>query len=96
MEDINWSSEVTIDDIVEQIQKYDDIFHQRFYIPAIAQKKRIRFVASIDLSAFPAIHTRIQPALVGEEHPAYFTQDDEIAFGFSTLQYQVRAHPVCS
>ncbi|KAF1331104.1 Bifunctional aspartokinase/homoserine dehydrogenase, partial [Globisporangium splendens] len=90
LDDVNWSSEVTIDDIVEQIQKYDDIFHQRFYMPAIAQKKRIRFVASMDLSAFPSISTRVHPALVGEDHPAYFTQDDEIAFGFSTLQYQPR------
>lgn len=90
LEDIDWSGDVAVDDIVEGIQRYDDIFHQRFYIPAVAQKKRLRFVASIDLSAFPSIKARIHPALVDENHPAFFTQDDEISFGFSTLQYQVR------
>lgn len=87
---IDWSQDVTTDDIVEALQRYDDIFHQRFYIPATAQKKRLRFVASIDLASFPAIRARIAPALVDESHPAFFAQDDEIAFGFSTLQYQVR------
>lgn len=81
-----------MDDIVEVIQKYEDIFHQRFYTPAVAQKKRIRFEASIDLSKFPAIQTRIHKVLVGESHPAFFTQGDEIAFGFHTLQSQ--PHPL--
>lgn len=90
LEAVDWSSDVTVDDVVAGIKRYDDVFHQRFYVPAVAQQKRLRFVASIDLSAFPVIAAHVRPALVDESHPAFATQDDEIAFGFATLQYQVR------
>ncbi|TYZ58498.1 hypothetical protein PybrP1_004203 [[Pythium] brassicae (nom. inval.)] len=90
LETVDWSGDVAVDDVVAGIKRYDDVFHQRFYAPAVAQKKRLRFVASIDLSAFPRIAARVRPALVDESHPAFAAQDDEIAFGFATLQYQPR------
>lgn len=86
---INWSSDMSVDDIVAGIKPYDAAFHDKYYAFAVAQNRRLRFVASIDLSAFPRIRARVHPALVDEEHPAYSAKDDEIAFGLSSLLYQV-------
>ncbi|GLD99151.1 hypothetical protein PINS_up007869 [Pythium insidiosum] len=87
---IEWSAHMTVDDVIDGIKRHDDIFHQKFYERAVATNKRLRFVASIDLRAFPAIRAKVQPALVDEDHPAFHAKGDEIAFGFSTLQYQPR------
>jgi bifunctional aspartokinase / homoserine dehydrogenase 1 len=87
---IAWSRDMSIDDIVESIQAYDETFHQQFYAKAVATHTRLRFVATIDLTAFPQIAARIAPQLVDEEHAAYFATHDEIAFGFHTNEYQPR------
>lgn len=86
---INWSSDMSMDDIVAGIKPHDVAFHEKYYIPAVAQNRRLRFVASIDLAAFPRVFARVHPALVDDEHPAYSAKDDEIAFGLSSLLYQV-------
>lgn len=87
---INWSSDMSVDDIVAGIKLHDAAFHEKYYAPSVAQNRRLRFVASIDLTAFPRIRARVHPALVDEEHPAYSAKDDEIAFGLSSLLYQVK------
>ncbi|DBA00101.1 TPA: hypothetical protein N0F65_000392 [Lagenidium giganteum] len=90
LDDIVWTADMCIDDIVAGIHKYDDVFHQRFYAPAVAQGKRLRFVATIDLAKLPQIEASIAPQLVDEDHPAYYTKADEIAVGFATQQYSPR------
>ncbi|RLN68938.1 hypothetical protein BBJ28_00025909, partial [Nothophytophthora sp. Chile5] len=85
---IAWSNDMQVDDIVAGIEAYDETFREKYVAPAMAQGKRLHFVASIDLAKFPAIQAKIQPVLISEDHPAFYTQDNEIAFGFSTVQYQ--------
>ncbi|TMW62551.1 hypothetical protein Poli38472_005169 [Pythium oligandrum] len=87
---IPWAPDMTLDAIIDGIAQYDTKFREKYYTPAVASSQRLRFVASIDLTAFPSIKAKIHPALVSEDHPAFFAQDDEIAVGFSTLQYQPR------
>lgn len=88
LDGINWSDDMSVDDIVAGLQSYDQAFHDKYVAPARAENKRLNYVASIDLAKFPAIQAKIQPVLLSEDHPAYYTKDNEIAFGFSSLQYQ--------
>lgn len=71
------------------LQAHDDAFRTKFYAPAVEQGKRLHYVASVDLTRFPAIQAEVKPALIDESHPAFYARDNEIAFGFSTQQYQV-------
>lgn len=87
---IPWSNETSVDDICAALEQHDSTFRQRFYEPAMEQHKRLHYVASIDLSRFPIINAEVKPAVIDESHPAFYTRNNEIAFGFSTLQYQVR------
>ncbi|CEG45402.1 aspartate kinase [Plasmopara halstedii] len=87
LETISWSEDIEVDDVVTKLKAYDSIFHEKYYIPAAAENKRLRYVASINLSKFPSIEAKVQPLLVSEDHPAFSTKDNEIAFGVSSLQY---------
>ncbi|KAE9354385.1 hypothetical protein PR003_g3378 [Phytophthora rubi] len=87
LDTISWSSEMEVADIVSGLESYDDAFRAKYYVPAVAEGKRLHYVASIDLAKFPSIQAKIQPVLVNEDHPAYYTKDNEIAFGFSSVQY---------
>ncbi|KAI9987955.1 hypothetical protein PInf_024215 [Phytophthora infestans] len=87
LDTITWSNDMEVDDIVSGLQAYDEVFHEKYYAPAVAENKRLHYVASIDLSKFPSIQAKIQPLLVSEDHPAFYTKDNEIAFGFSSVQY---------
>ncbi|KAF4324409.1 hypothetical protein BBO99_00001633 [Phytophthora kernoviae] len=88
LDTITWSDDMEVDDIITGLKSYDEAFHERYYVPAVAEGKRLHYVASIDLAKFPAIQAKIQPMLISEDHPAFYTKDNEIAFGFSSLQYQ--------
>ncbi|KAG6609103.1 Bifunctional aspartokinase/homoserine dehydrogenase [Phytophthora cinnamomi] len=87
LDTISWSSEMEVEDIVSGLEAYDEAFREKYYVPAVAEGKRLHYVASIDLAKFPSIQAKIQPVLVNEDHPAYYTKDNEIAFGFSSVQY---------
>ncbi|KAH7484647.1 hypothetical protein KRP22_005811 [Phytophthora ramorum] len=87
LDTIAWSDDMEVDDIVAGLEAYDEAFREKYYVPAVAEGKRLHYVASIDLSKFPSIQAKIQPVLINEDHPAFFTKDNEIAFGFSSLQY---------
>ncbi|GMF14247.1 unnamed protein product [Phytophthora lilii] len=87
LDTISWSSEMEVDDIVAGLESYDDTFREKYYAPAVAEGKRLHYVASIDLAKFPSIQAKIQPVLITEDHPAYYAKDNEIAFGFSSVQY---------
>ncbi|KAG2910446.1 hypothetical protein PC119_g23097 [Phytophthora cactorum] len=87
LDTITWSNTMEVDDIVSGLKSYDEVFHKKYYVPAVAENKRLHYVASIDLSKFPSIQAKIQPVLISEDHPAFYTKDNEIAFGFSSVQY---------
>ncbi|EGZ17620.1 hypothetical protein PHYSODRAFT_560193 [Phytophthora sojae] len=87
LDTISWSSEMEVEDIVSGLEAHDEAFRDKYYVPAVAENKRLHYVASIDLAKFPSIQAKIQPVLVDEDHPAYYTKDNEIAFGFSSVQY---------
>jgi homoserine dehydrogenase len=76
-----------VEDIVSGLESYDETFREKYYVPAVADNKRLHYVASVDLAKFPSIQAKIQPVLVSEDHPAFYTKDNEIAFGFSSVQY---------
>ncbi|OWZ22437.1 Bifunctional aspartokinase [Phytophthora megakarya] len=87
LDTIAWSNDMEVDDIVTGLESYDDTFRENYYDPAIAENKRLHYVASVDLAKFPSIQAKIHPLLVSEDHPAFYTKDNEIAFGFSSVQY---------
>ncbi|KAG7375997.1 hypothetical protein PHYPSEUDO_014697 [Phytophthora pseudosyringae] len=87
LDTITWSNDMEVDDIVSGLEAYDETFRETYYVPAVAENKRLHYVASIDLSKFPSIQAKIQPVLISEDHPAFYTKDNEIAFGFSSVQY---------
>ncbi|ETP28759.1 hypothetical protein F442_21988 [Phytophthora nicotianae P10297] len=87
LDTITWSNDMEVDDVVSGLKAYDEVFHEKYYVPAVAENKRLHYVASIDLSKFPSIQAKIQPVLISEDHPAFYTKDNEIAFGFSSVQY---------
>ncbi|KAI9913875.1 hypothetical protein PsorP6_005208 [Peronosclerospora sorghi] len=87
LDTIVWSDEMKVDDIIVGLEAFDETFSKKFYVPALAVNKRLRYVASIDLTALPSIKAKIQPLLVAEDHPTFYTRDNEIAFGFSSMQY---------
>jgi aspartokinase/homoserine dehydrogenase 1 len=93
---LRWSGvEGDADSLCEALKAHDDAFRSEFYAPAIEQGKRLHYVASIDLSRFPAIQAEVKPALIDESHPAFYARDNEISFGFSTQQYQVFGRCIC-
>ncbi|KAG3100741.1 hypothetical protein PI124_g16194 [Phytophthora idaei] len=87
LDTITWSNDMEVDDIVSGLKAYDEVFHKKYYVPAVAENKHLHYVASIDLSKFPLIQAKIQPVLISDDHPAFYTKDNEIAFGFSSVQY---------
>uniref|UniRef100_M4C6I9 Uncharacterized protein n=1 Tax=Hyaloperonospora arabidopsidis (strain Emoy2) TaxID=559515 RepID=M4C6I9_HYAAE len=84
---IAWSHDVDVGDIVIGLEAYDEEFQKKFYMPAVSEGKRLHYVASIDLAKSPTIQATIRPLLVGEAHPVFYTKDNEIAFGVSSMQY---------
>uniref|UniRef100_A0AAV1UF08 Homoserine dehydrogenase catalytic domain-containing protein n=1 Tax=Peronospora matthiolae TaxID=2874970 RepID=A0AAV1UF08_9STRA len=84
---IAWSLDVDVGDIVTGLEAYDEEFRKKFYLPAVSEGKRLHYVASIDLAEFPSIQATIRPLLVSEAHPVFYTKDNEIALGVSSMQY---------
>ncbi|KAG1697087.1 hypothetical protein DVH05_017473 [Phytophthora capsici] len=87
LDTIAWSNDMEVEDIVSGLETHDEIFREKYYVPAMAENKRLHYVASIDLSKFPSIQAKIRPVLISEDHPAFYTKENEIAFGFSSVQY---------
>ncbi|UIZ29252.1 hypothetical protein KXD40_003268 [Peronospora effusa] len=87
LDTIAWSNDLEVNDIVTGLEAYDATFREKYYIPAVAESKRLHYVASIDLAKFPSIQATIKPLLISEDHPVFYTKDNEIAFGFSSVQY---------
>ncbi|CAH0484245.1 unnamed protein product [Peronospora farinosa] len=87
LDTIAWSNDLEVNNIVTGLEAYDATFREKYYIPAVAESKRLHYVASIDLAKFPSIQATIKPLLISEDHPAFYTKDNEIAFGFSSVQY---------
>ncbi|TDH66918.1 hypothetical protein CCR75_001904 [Bremia lactucae] len=87
VEAIPWSKDIQVEDIIAGFEAYDEFFHEMYYLPARAEKKRLYYVASIDLSVFESISVKIRPRLITEDHPCFYSKDNEIAFGFTSVQY---------
>lgn len=84
---IAWSHDMEVDNIITGLEAYDEEFRERYYMPAVSEGKRLCYVASINLAGSPSIEATIRPLLVSEDHPVYYTKDNEIAFGISSMQY---------
>ncbi|CAH0481762.1 unnamed protein product [Peronospora belbahrii] len=87
LDTIAWCNDMDVNDIVTGLKAYDETFREKYYVPAVAEGKRLHYVASINLAKFPSIDATIKPLLISEDHPAFYTKDNEIAFGFSSVQY---------
>ncbi|CAI5743077.1 unnamed protein product [Hyaloperonospora brassicae] len=87
LDTIAWSHDMEVDDIVTGLEAYDEEFRERYYMPAVSESKRLCYVASINLAGSLSIEATIRPLLVSEDHPVYYTKDNEVAFGVSSVQY---------
>ncbi|CAI5743074.1 unnamed protein product [Hyaloperonospora brassicae] len=87
LDTIAWSHDMEVDDIVTGLEAYDEEFRERYYMPAVSESKRLCHVASINLAGSLSIEATIRPLLVSEDHPVYYTKDNEVAFGVSSVQY---------
>ncbi|KAH9053566.1 hypothetical protein Ae201684P_015330 [Aphanomyces euteiches] len=87
---LNWDDDVVdIEALIKALEAYDSTFTAEFVEPALSQGKRIRYVATLVLET-TSVRARIEPLLVDESHPTFRAQDNDIAVGLTTMEYNTR------
>ncbi|RQM25301.1 hypothetical protein B5M09_000910 [Aphanomyces astaci] len=71
------------------LEAYDATFDATFVQPALQQRKRLRYVATLVMGT-ASLSARIELLLVDESHPSFRTQDNDIAVGLTTTEYNAR------
>ncbi|RLO07087.1 hypothetical protein DYB28_000601 [Aphanomyces astaci] len=74
---------------IEALEAYDATFDATFVQPALQQGKRLRYVATLVMGT-ASLSARIELLLVDESHPSFRTQDNDIAVGLTTTEYNAR------
>ncbi|ETV89580.1 hypothetical protein, variant 1 [Aphanomyces astaci] len=93
LDDLHWDNDVVdVEKLVQALEAYDATFDATFVQPALQQRKRLRYVATLVMGT-ASLSARIELLLVDESHPSFRTQDNDIAVGLTTTEYNVRLRP---
>ncbi|RHY82322.1 hypothetical protein DYB37_001412 [Aphanomyces astaci] len=90
LDDLHWANDVVdVEKLVQALEAYDATFDATFVQPALQQGKRLRYVATLVMGT-ASLSARIELLLVDESHPSFRTQDNDIAVGLTTTEYNAR------